>query len=248
VPVLLYRQRRGHHGQRISDSDLDAVFIWKDGTVAWRVIPYQWYQATIPVEKLEVAIQGIAESFANYPVKDRSRRTFIILGIGANYSPSITAHASQHYERSNMCDRLWRLYLENREEFQSGDDETILETIKRETRYRTLVEHYRRELPNAGLSEQRTSVFSDEEVLKVARLFAADAEHLLLMEKKILELLSIAKGLEVKRLGITILDIRGQHVHVEREINDGKSEFFYTIISERERDAIRDRLRAGRER
>jgi hypothetical protein len=33
-----------------------------------------------------------------------------------------------------------------------------------------------------------------------------------------------------------------QHVHVERAIKDGKSEFFYTLVSEEEYDRIRKEL------
>jgi len=252
VPVLHHRQRISHHGRWIADSDIDRIFIWKDGTIVWEVAPREnrsntrWYQTKIPVEKVEAALRDIAESFAKYPSKDRAREPRMVFGLGADYAPSIKVHDSRHYESLGMEDHLWQFYQEHREVFQSGDNEAILKTFKTVGRlfdYRTLVEHYRQRQPQAGLSAPRTPVFSDAEVLKCAALFAADVEHLLLMEKKVLELLPSHVGLQARRI-----NTRSQYVHVEREIKDGKSEFFYSRVSERERDEIRERLRAERER
>jgi len=262
MPVLHYTQRRGHHGQWITDSDIYQIFIWKDGTIDWCIAPperrrdRQWYRATIPAEKVEAALQEIVESFAKYPVKERSRGTFATLRIGANYSPRMKVYDSRHYETSGMDDDLLTFYQRNRGIFQSGDNEAILKTMKMVGgvfpqgrinpdgsytglpssymfSFRDVVEHYRARLTNIGLSAPNTRVYSDEEVLKCALLFAADAEHLLLVERKILEL----KPFFTLEAGKKI-DTKDQRVLVEREIKDGKSVFFYSRISLEEYSAI----------
>jgi hypothetical protein len=112
--------------------------------------------------------------------------------------------------------------------------------------YKKLVEYYRlvescRELPQAGLSKPGTPVYDDEEILKCAALYAADIEHLFLMEMKILGLLQSREGLTAKKKKKKLYD-----VHVEREIKEDKSEFFYSLVSEKEQEAIREKMRAER--
>jgi len=258
VPVLCYSQRRGHHGQRIADSEIEKVFFWKDGTIDWRVQKdYQWYRAIIPAEKVDTALQEIAESFAKYPVKDRVRGSFDTLRLGANYSPFIKVFDSRHYQSFMMDDQLWTFYLTNRDVLQSDDNETILKVVKGEFRprvinpadgpylhpaysfdYRGVVEHYRSRFQEIGLSKPDTRTYRDEEILRCASLFAADAEHLFLMEKKIMELLALTEGVEVKKLDIRPGGVEILYVHVEREVKDGKSEFFYSRISQEENNKI----------
>ena len=256
VPVLCYSQRIGHHGQRIADSDIEKVFIWKDGTIDWQVSPkekrwdYQWYRASIPAEKVDAALQEIADNFAKYPVKDRVRGTFDTLRLGANYSPHIKVFDSRHYQSSMMDDSLWTFYLKNRDVLQSEDNKAILKTVKGEFQpriinpfagpylapaysfdYRGVVENYRSRYPGIGLSKLEARAYRDEEILKCATLFAADAEHLFLMEKKILELFALTEDTEVQKLDIRPGQLEILDVHVERKIKEGKSEFFYSRIS-----------------
>jgi hypothetical protein len=258
VPVLYYTQRRGHHGQRIADSEIDKVFIWKDGTIDWSTrLGFQWHRATIPAEKVDAALQEIAESFAKYPVKDRIRGSFSTLRLGANYSPRIKVFDSRHYQSVGMDDQLWTFYLANRDVLQSDDNEAILRIVKGEFRprvinpadglylspsysfdYRGVVEHYRSRFTGIGLSEPGTRTYADEEILKCALLFVANAEHLLVMEKKIMELLALTEGLEVEKLDIRPGGVDILNVHVEREVKDGKSEFFYSRISREEHNRI----------
>jgi hypothetical protein len=255
VPVLQYSQSRAHHGGWIvgDDTNIDEIVIWKDGTIAWSIAgndrhyrnPTHWYQTTIPVEKVEAALREIAESFAKYPIKDRPRLPHIFFRLGANYSPSIRVRDARHFESLRMDHQLWQIYQMNREGFQSGDNALILGIIKAGLPFNyevVLMGYYGARLRQAGLFERRDPVASDEEILKCVALFTADAEHLLLMEKKILELLPSHEGLQARRI-----NRRSRHILVEREINDGKSEFFYSQISERERDEIRAKMRAERE-
>jgi len=254
MPVLVYRQSRGHHGQWIAgdDTNIDRIIIWKDGTIVWHIVgddrfmrfATHTYQTTIPAEKVEAALREIAENFAKYPVKDRPHESRIFFSLGAHFSPTITVYDSRHYGYMWMDEYLLRFYKQHREVFQSGDDKTIVKTIKdgipsHYNGHKGFVEYYRRELPQAGLSRPRSFIYSDKEILKCVALFAADAEHLMLMEKKILELLPSAEGLtktEKQR------DDRTQYIHIEREIKDGKSAFFYSPISEEEMRAIEDKL------
>jgi len=263
MPVLQYRQRRGHHMQWIAgdDTDITEIIIWKDGTIVWDIaagddrtfrFATHTYQTTIPAEKVEAALREIAESFANHPAQDRPRESRIFFSLGANSSPSITVRDSRHYGSMWMDDWLLRFYQHNRAVFQSDDATAIVETIKRGipshyNRYRGFVEYYREVQPHAGLSEWRTPVYSDEEILKCVRLWAADAEHLLLKERTILALLPSTEGLTRTEKPRPTLQRQRQQVHVEREIRDGKSEFFYSLISREEADEIRARLRAERE-
>ena len=261
MPVLRYGQRRGHHGQWIAgdDTNIEEILIWKDGTIVWHVVgddrtllrfATHTYQTTIPAEKVEAALRDIAESFAKYPVKDRPWESRIFFSLGANSSPSLTVRDSRHYGSMWMDDWLLRFYQHNREIFQSNDTKTIVATIKRGipshyNGHRGFVQYYREAQPNAGLSGLRFPFYSDAEILKCVRLWAADAEHLLLMERKVLDLLPFTEGLTrtAKQR-----DTQTQYLHVEREIKDGKSEFFYSRVSEREFNEIRTRLRAERER
>ena len=259
VPVLCYTQRHGHHGGTLGDSNIEKIFIWKDGTIDWRTIryPFQWHRATIPAEKVDTALQEIAESFTRYPAEDRIRGSFKLLRLGANYSPHIKVFDSRHYQSFWMDDQLWTFYLKNREVFQSGDNEAILTAVKGEFQprvinpaggpylapaysfdYRGVVEHYRSSLPQAGLSKPDTRTYRDEEILQCASLFVADAEHLFVMEKKIMELLALTEGLEVKKLDTRPGDVENYSVHVEREVKDGRSEFFYSRISRDEHNKI----------
>lgn len=259
VPVLIYRQRLGHHLQWIADSPIRKILIWRDGTIDWEVdwgalprarrFDCRWYRVTASAEKVEAALQEIAESFAQYPVEYRSRDTSIIFYLGANNSPRINVYDSRHYVRLGMDDFLWLFYQEFREVFRSGDNAAIVEMMRKELgrSLDRLVEYYRRTRPQAGLSEPRTPVYSDEEILKVTALFAADAEHLLLVEKKVFDLLWSTWGLGMKRIDVNFRDTDFRDVHVEREIRDGKSEFFYSLISREEAEEIRARLRAERE-
>lgn len=243
LPVLKYRSSRGHHGGWISDSDIGEIFIWMDGTIAWNVAPKEkrydsrWYQTTIPVEKVEAAVREITESFAKYPADNRHRRTSMILGIDASYSPSIAVLSSQHYESFCVDNYLWEFYKKNRELLQTGDDETRVETIAKIKNFawkqNDLVEHYRWRFPDAGFSEKRNPVYREEEILKCVEFLNADMEHGLLMEKKILELLPSVEGLEAKKIKTQKRDF-----FVECERKDGKDEFFYPPMSESEKKKI----------
>ena len=263
VPVLVYEPSRGHFGGKI-DSNIDKVFIWKDGTLVWCMIPEgerygtQWYRATIPVEKIEAALQEIALNFAQYPVENRPRELNIIFRIDASYAPSIGVYSAQHYERSYLSVdyKLFKFYKENRKVFQSGNGEAILKTIKAvgdefpqdkinenghyvglhpawKFDYKGLVLHYWAKLPHAVWPENYDSIYSDTEILKCAALYTADMEHLLLMEKRILDLLPSHEGLKAKKLNTVT-----RYVHVEQQVKEGNKEFSYSHISKRKADTI----------
>jgi len=227
--------------------------------VAWSIVPsperlYEilWYQATIPVEKIETAVREITDSFAKYPAKNRQIRTFITIRLGANYSPHIDINSSQHFESFGMDNDLMEFYIKNRETFQSGNEEAILETIRAVRgglppgttspdgsyigphpaymfNFKHLVGYYRREYPQAELAEIGTTVYSDEELLKCAALYTADVEHLLFAEKRILDLLPSTKGLTPKNL-----KMEGHYFRIESETKGDETEFFYRPITEEE--------------
>ena len=257
LPVLTYRCSRGHHMQDLPDSgEIDVVNIWQDGTVIWKVSPEirrdntRIYKATIPAEKVEAAVQKIAESFAKYPTKDRPRWQGIFFRLGANFSPTITIHSSQHYESLWVDHILWTFYQEHREVLQSGDNEAVLNTIKgvgdvfpkgtvsadgKYTGlhpaymfdYRGLVEYYREIQPKAGLSKKGNRVYEDEEILKAVKLYAADVGHLLLAVDTILALVPSTEGLTGEK---PTYDRDGLDFTIEMTIKDGKAEFFYIPI------------------
>ena len=258
LPVLQYRGSRGHHGQFLPDSgEITEVNIWQDGTIVWQIEPEirrdnrRIYQATIPVEQVEAAVQKIAESFADYPVENRPRRSGIFFRLGANYSPTITIHSSQHYELLWVDHILWTFYQEHREVLQSGDNEAILTIIKGiggfppgrinedgtytglhpayKFDYRGLVEYYREKQPNAGLSERGNRVYGDEEILKAVNFYVADVKHLLLAVETILALVPSTEGLEGTR---PTFGWGSSRFTVEMAINDGKAEFFYILLPE----------------
>ena len=255
-PILQYRCSSGHFGGNLSDSDIDKIFIWKDGTVAWEVTPKdrswdRWYQSKIPVEKVEAAIKEIAEDFARYPSKDRSLFGFVIFRIDASYSPHIEVHSSRHHESLGLDFLLWKFYKENRDVLRSDDNEAILKTIKSVGNftpgkvdkdgkytglhpawmfdYKGLVNYYEHQQSQDKKAEIRKTDFSDEEILRAVAFYVADAEHLLMMEKKILDLLPSREGLKRKEL-----ETVSHYFDVEREIKDGKSEFFYVPTPEKE--------------
>ena len=247
VPVLQYQSSRGHHGNRSQELGIDEVLIWKDGTIVWsiasdKILP-QWYQAIIPVEKMEAAIQEIALDFANHPLKHKQRGRISSSRRETGYSPSITVCSSHHYEGFGMDSDMFFFYNANREIFQSGDNKAILKTIK------TFGSSFSRELSKKPSEDcislvqyyhqwnKKNLVFGDAKILKCAALYTADVEHLLLMQKKILDLVPPQKGLEVKELGMRTYSMEelmeSEHcVHVEREIREGKSKFFYSLVSD----------------
>ena len=257
LPVLQYRCSRGHHGQYLPDSgEIESVYIWEDGTIAWEVSPEirrsntRIYQTTIPAEKVEAAIQKIAESFSKYPTENRLRWYSPTLRLGANYSPSIDVHSVQHYENYGTDHLLMTFYQENREVLQSGDNKAILKVIKgvgdafpkgtvsadgKYTGlppaymfdYRGLVEYYREELPHAGLSKKGNRVYGDEELLKAVKLYVADTEHLLFAVETILALVPPTEGLTGERPSY---DWDSHDFTVEMEVKDGKAKFFYVLI------------------
>ena len=87
--------------------------------------------------------------------------------------------------------------------------------------------------------ERKKPVYSDKEILLCAALYAADVEHLLLIERNMLGFVSSLKGMEVKEKEYTteqqffeVMKESEHCVHVEREIEGGKSKFFYSLISD----------------
>ena len=292
LPVLQYRSSRGHFGEWISDSNIDEIFIWKDGTIAWSVLPegksrtgIVWYHSTVPAEKVESAVQEITEDFAKYPSEKRLRRHSIVFRLDAQSSPGIEVYSQHHYEFFWVDFLLWKFYKENREVLLSDDTEAIINTIKGvggfppgkinadgtytglhpawKFDYRGLVEYYRDIQPHAGLSAPQTADYGDEEILKCVEFYIADVGHLMLMEKKILDLLSSTDGLEAEKIFtrslFDALSVEGRtqlgmtpesrfmiwhNFHVEREIKEGKSEFFYSPITEKEKEKIWETLRA----
>ena len=251
-PVLTYECGISHHGIIILEpgSNLVKIFVWKDGMIVWGVRSSNstlWYQTTIPVEKVEAAVQEIAENYAEYPVKDRPTWTSIILSLGASFSPSIAVYSSHHYESFGMEKSLREFYMKNQEVFQSDNEEAILETIKSLSGglspgkigpngkyigphpmymfdFQNLVAYYREKYPQGGLAEKGTEVYSNEELLKCAALYTADVEHLLFAEKTIIDLLPSKEGIKPKYLKST-----GRDFIIEYETKDGKTEFFYKL-------------------
>gem|GEM_PF-6742464 len=271
VPVLYYTCSRGHHGGYMLDDPeiVENILIWKDGTIAWCIAPkgkrhdLQWYQSIVPPERVETALQEITTDFKKYPAQYRPRQSGIFFRLGAAYSPTITVHSPQHYESLWVDHLLWKFYKENREVLQSDDQEAILKTIKTvggfppgiinpdgtytglhpayKFDYRGLAEYYGEKRSYAELSEKRSPDYSDEEILKCVALYTADVGHLCLMEEKILDLLPSHEGLKARKLNKQMYNI-----HVEREIKDGKSEFFYSQISEKETEKIWKKMREKR--
>ena len=254
-PVLWYYGSMGHHANRIPDSGVHEICIWKDGTVAWSVfrdketLLSDWYQATIPVEDVEAALEEIMADYAKHPLETRQRKRDIafrsgpVFMLGMNYSPRIHVCASRHFETLSMDYAMWRFYKDNREVLQSGDDEAILKAVKITEEksnpftmidYRGMVEHYRKMQAgeDPAKSSERVLECSDEEVLKCATMFTADVEHLFLIEKKMLDLLPPTEGLEKKKP-----DMKG-NLLIEVEMNEGKPEFFYSPITEEQRKEI----------
>ena len=239
LPVLCYYCSSGHHFPWISESRIERIFIWKDGTVAWSVHPEKsfalhLYQTTIPVEKIEAAVMEIARDSAKFPSKGRPRSQGIAFRLGADYSPTIRVHSQIHFESLWVDHYLMKFYQNNQEVFQSGDNEAILKTLKTMggfVSYKGLVDYYRR-LPQAGLSEKSNPEYSEEEILKCAAFYVADIEHLLLMEAKILELLPSTEGLEPKEIDYN--KNKSYRFLVEWGIKEGNLQFFYSPISESE--------------
>ena len=230
-PVLEYRCARGHHGNWISDSDIDTVFVWEDGTVIWSVAPEgaglirfgtHWYQAAIPPEKVKIAVQAIMLSFAKYPDKNRSRQSSIRLGVSESSSPAVRVHSSQHYESIQMDFRLLNFYREQREYFQSGNDRVISSTLKTMTspHYRGLLNYYK--------AKRIAFSYREEEVIRCAAHFIADAEHILMMEQAVLNLLPSREGLEAKNYGP--MELKKREFQVTSTIKNEESKFFYSPI------------------
>ncbi len=255
-PVFDYSGPRGHHGQRISKQPIESVIAWADGTIAWQVMkdgdwyPDGWYHSTIPAEKVEKAVQAIVESFGKYPVKNRPHDEAIWFRLGVNYSPHIRVMAPDLYEDLWMDDFLLRHYIEKRGDFQSGDEEKMIHAMMELNgpfvKFTGIIDHYREHISDAGLAPKGEKKYSDEEVKKCAELFAADAEHLLLMEKQVLDLVPSHEGLTPKDR-----DYKSQDVKVEQETTDGqkptKRRFIYSLITEEERKEIWEELNRRRE-
>jgi len=140
-PVLSYHCSGGHHGQWISDSDIERIYIWKDGNIAWKVAPAKnndgrfrfnihWFQTTIPAEKVEAAVQEIMVDFAKYPTKMRPLESRISFAVDSNSSPSVQVASSQLYSYMWIDHFWWKFYKENQEIFRGNDKEAILKTIK----------------------------------------------------------------------------------------------------------------------
>ncbi len=226
--VLEYRCSRGHFGGRITDSNIDEVFVWKDGMIVWSVAkekeprPDLFYKSSIPPEKVETVVKEIAEDFAEYPSQKRPWMASIIFRIDASYSPSVEVSSPSHSEFMWMDNILWEFYKENRKVLRSDDKDAIIKTIKKVSGiplgkvdadgkytgihpawtfdYKGLVNHYEREQSQDKKAETRKTEFTDEEILRAVAFFVADAEHLLLMEKKILDLIPFRDGLKAKEL------------------------------------------------
>ena len=244
-PVFKYRGSIGHHGQWISDSEIEDVLVWADGTIVWKIAPDEkkrwdsyWYQTTIPAEKVEAAIKTITDDFDQYPIRNRPRESGIFYHMGANYSPFIYVYAPANYEMM-WIEHYWvKYYQENRDVFQSGDRKLILEAFKKMGKYRghdLIVRYYRGALPDAGLAEIEAPFEDDDEIFKCIEFYVADVEHLLLMEKTILDLLPATEGLEKTENDHDIF-FRENNIRVDCEINDGKPRFHYTIITKKEAD------------
>jgi len=246
-PVLAYRNSRGHHGQWIADSDIKEIFIWKDGTVVWKVAPKEkrwnphWYQSHVSAEKVATAVQEIATSFGKYPIKNRPRWSGIWFNLGTSFSPRISVHDSLHYESLTMDISLMEFYKENRKIFQAGNDKAIvamMKTMDGRTDYKGLVSYYSKSQGFRAL----VPIYNNRTILQTAARYAADVEHLLLMEEKILELLPSHDGLEARESNAS----KEYEFHVEQEIKEGKSEFFYTLLSEEESEEIWQEIRKRR--
>jgi hypothetical protein len=234
--------------QWISDSDIEKILIWQDGTIVWEVAPTKgwweshWYQATIPTEKVEAAVREIVADFAKYPAKNRPLESRIVYTVDANSSPFVYIHSSQLYECMWMDDYMFEFYKQHRDVLQSDDKKAIYKTITKlkEERhhYKNLVRYYRMVQPRAELSFPLNPIFSKAEVLKCVEIWSADAEHLLLVEKKILALLPSTKDLEPKKL-----ETSSYKFQVEWAMKGGKSEFFFSPISETESSKIWEEIR-----
>ena len=244
-PVFKYSGSIGHHGGRVSDSDIETVLVWADGTIAWKVGPDEkqrwasyWYQTSIPAEKVEAAIKTITEDFDKYPIKNRPRESRIFNHLAANFSPSIRVYAPADYE-TMWIEHYWmKYYQENRDVFQSGDRELMLEAFKKMREFRghdLIVCYYREKLPDAGLAKVETPVENDDEIFKCIEFYVADVEHLLLMEKTILGLLPPTDGLEKTKNDHDTF-FRENKIRVDCEIQDNKPQFSYTIITKEEAD------------
>ena len=255
-PVFDYSGSRGHHGNRILDSSVEYVMVWADGTIACKVAPNEkerwasyWYQTTIPVEKVEAAIQTITEDFEKYPVKNRPRESRIVNRIDASSSPLVRVYAPTNYEYL-WVDHYWmKLYKENRETFQSGDRDLMLKKFKEMGDYRQydrIVDYYRCVLPDAGLAKFGTPVDNDEEIFKCMEFYVADIEHLLLMEKTILDLLPLIEELEKSKHESDTFS-HTNFIRIDCDTQDGKQEFRYTMMTEKEADEYRAERRKAYE-
>jgi hypothetical protein len=249
VPVLQFHCSRGHHGQWLSDSEIETILIWKDGTIAWKIAPKKdgdpfrfgtthWYQSTIaaegkitPAERVEAAVREIAENFAKNPTGNGTR---LQRGGKMNYYPgehfpeSINVWGSQHNERMSVQYAELKFYKENRKIFQSDDNKSIAETFGSIKSlgwdYKNLMEGYRERFPNAGLSAKGTPTYREEELLKYAKLYTADMEHYLLMEKKILDFLPSLEGLKPKEPDAKHVQEKFKEMEEEKKARDEISE------------------------
>jgi hypothetical protein len=254
--VLDYSGSRGHHGQWVSNSDIENVMVWVDGTIVWKVAPDKerrwisyWYQTTIPVEKVEAAIQTISENFDKYPIKNRPRESRIFHRLDVNSSPIVRVYTPADYE-TLWVDHYWMdLFKENQETFQSGDRDLMLKKFKEMGDYRQydrIVDYYRDVLPDAGLAKFGTPVDNDEEIFKCMEFYVADIEHLFLMEKTILDLLPPTEKLEKTKHGSDTFS-HANFIRIDCDTQDGKPEFRYTMMTEKEADEYRAERRKAYE-
>lgn len=248
-PVFEFHNRRGHHGQRISDSPIDKILVWQDGTIAWEiagkdVFDYDthWFQTVIPAEKVDQVVKDIVESFKNYPAENRPLGTRMFFRLGANFSPTITVMVADLYEFFWMDDCLYGYYRKNREGFQSENPDTVIEILKGMDNafidHTGLVSYYRAELPQVDWGAHEEKKISDDVLLKCAALFTADAEHLWLMEKRIFDLVPSVHDLKPIEP-----EYKSQNVKVEQEIKDGRRRFYYSPITKEEDEKIWEELR-----
>ena len=244
LPVLTYRCSRGHYAEYLSDSgEIDEIAIWKNGMIAWKVSPEirrdntRIYQTTIPVEKVEAAVQKIAESYAKYPMKNRPERAVMILRLGQHSSPSVQVHASQHYETASANYDLLHFYKRNRVIFLSDNNKAKIATFKKiggnrgMFHYKDIVNTYRGRFPNEGLSKENNPLYLNKEILTCIEIYKADTEHLLLAVEIILALVPSTEGLTGERP--TYGDSHDFTVEMaikNGDGKDGKAEFFYIPI------------------
>ena len=249
-PILQYRGPRGHHGQRITDNSVESVMIWADGTIAWEVLsdtdqrfryPDGYYVSTIPVEKVEKAVKAIVASSKKHPVENRPSHTGAFYRLGAHYSAGIDVWTPELYAHSWMDYDLLSFYKKKRDLFLSDDMKAKIQALKDLNIVGMprlgLVNYYRATYPHIGLRKERDENYSDEEIKKCAELFTAECEHLILMDEQILALVPSHKGLKPKKR-----DYKTQYVKVERETVDGKRRYVYSLISEKEYDALNEDL------